>query len=481
MGEEIEYSHFRQNDYTSFQKHLEQETNVLADWFHDRRLSRRPPVAGYELEAWLINSDYIPCPQNEMFLKQANNALLSPELAKFNIELNVPPQRLAGNVLTDFNNSLQQLWSDCEQQASRLNCNILGIGILPTLGDEHLTLDNISTLDRYRALNEQVLRLRKGETIALNIVGNAHLETSHHDVMLEAAATSMQVHIQVPEQLAVRYYNAAIILSAPMVAISANAPFMFGKQLWEETRIPVFEQSVPSGGFAHASHGPVQRVGFGMGYARDSIFECFAENLQHFPIMLPVEYESHVDEMRYLRLHNGTIWRWNRPLIGFDDDGTPHLRIEHRVCACGPSIKDNLANLAFFYGLIHYYATLIDPAESEISFAQSRNNFYCSAQHGINAHVEWLEKKRLKIQKLVLDRLLIESETGLRKLNIDESDIALYLGIIEQRINSGQTGSQWQKQFAARHDNNMQLLTQTYLHNQRSDQPVHLWDLTNNP
>ncbi len=478
MGEEIEYSHFRQHDYARFRKHLTDETAILRDWFTRRQLSSREPVAGYELEAWLIDNRQQPCPHNEAFLKQARNPLLSPELAKFNVELNVPPQTLGGSVLSDFNHSLLQLWAQCEQHAEQLGCNILGIGILPTLKNEDLTLDNISTLDRYRALNEQVLRLRKGRAIALNIVGNQHLQTEHRDVMLEAAATSLQIHIQTPQHLAKRYYNAAIVLSAPMVAISSNSPFLFGKQLWEETRIPVFEQSVPTGGFEDAADGPIQRVGFGMGYARESIFECFEENLEHYPVMLPVEYQETAESLRHLRLHNGTIWRWNRPLIGFDDDGKPHVRIEHRVCASGPSVEDNIANIAFFYGLAHFYATLIEPPEDELSFAQSKHNFYRAAQHGINAQAEWLEGARMKIQKLVLDRLLIESETGLRKLDIDDAAIQHYLGIIEQRMLTAQTGSAWQRIFAQTHQNDMSILTRTYLLNQRDNQPVHSWDFT---
>ena len=476
MGEEIQYSHFRQSDYARFARHLQDETQLLGEWFRHHQFSGKDPVAGYELEAWLIDPRGEPCPHNVPFLQAANNPLLSPELAQFNVELNVPPQHLGDSVLADFSHSLDRLWQQCQQHASQLDCDILGIGILPTLRDEHLTLENMSTLDRYRALNEQVLRLRNGKPIPLNIVGHQHLQSEHMDVMLEAAATSLQIHIQVPQHLAVRYYNAAIALSAPMVAVSANAPFMFGKRLWEETRIPVFEQSVPTGGFDGAAHGPVQRVGFGMGYARESLFECFSENLAHYPIMLPVEYEAAAEKLQYLRLHNGTIWRWNRPLIGFDSDGTPHMRIEHRVCSSGASMQDNIANIAFFYGLVHFYATIAEPVENDLNFAQSRDNFYNAAQHGIDTQVQWTDQQRIKLQKLVLDQLLVEAETGLHKLGIDEKDIRHNLRIIEKRTLNGQTGSQWQKQFAELHQYDMQKLTKQYLHNQRSNVPVHCWD-----
>jgi hypothetical protein len=244
---------------------------------------------------------------------------------------------------------------------------------LPTLQDSDLTLNNISLLDRYRALNEQVLRQRNGVEITLNINGDDHLQVSHKDVMLEAAATSLQIHIQVPQDIAARYYNASILLSAPMVAISANSPCLFGKRLWQETRIPVFEQAVPTGGYGGAAFGPVHRVSFGLDYARRSLFECFQENLEHYPLLLPVHYQDDIGKLKHLRLHNGTIWRWNRPLIGFDEDQTPHLRIEHRVCASAPSTVDDIANIAFYYGLVHFYATLDEPPENIMPFADAKS------------------------------------------------------------------------------------------------------------
>lgn len=476
MGEEIQYSRFKQSDYARFKKSLHDETQILNDWFNNKSFSNSPLVAGYELEAWLIDQAGAPCPNNEQLLQSAHNELLSPELAKFNIELNVKPQLLKSSVLSDFESSLIKLWDQCQTISSHSHCSLLGIGILPTLQDKHLILDNLSTLDRYRALNEQVLVQRNGEPIKLNIVGREHLQTEHLDVMLEAAATSLQIHIQTPQDQAVSYYNASIAASAPLVAVSANSPFLFGKNLWEETRIPVFEQAVATGGFDGAAHGPIQRVSFGSGYARESLFECFSENIEHFPILLPVEYDNDERDLRHLRLHNGTIWRWNRPLIGFDEDGTPHMRIEHRVTATAPSNIDNIANIAFYYGLAHYYANFSEPVDQTIPFPQARDNFYLSAQHGLNAHVVWDDKQHHTMKKLILDRLLIEAETGLQKLFLDEDDIKKYLGVIDERTKSEQTGSVWQRNFASKHQNDMHKLTMTYFDNQKTNQPVHTWD-----
>ncbi|HHO58866.1 MAG TPA: glutamate--cysteine ligase, partial [Thiotrichales bacterium] len=461
MGEEIQYSRFNQNDYRQFEQRLADETDLLRQWFEQQAFARQPLVAGYELEAWLINAQCQPCPDNDRFLDRADNALLSAELARFNVELNVEPEAINASLLQHFEQQLSQLWSHCQQSANAIDCRLLGAGILPTLKDEDLSLKNISSLQRYKALNEQVLRHQRGATIKLNINGAEHLQVEHKDVMLEAAATSLQIHLQVPQALAVRYYNASIIVSSIMVAVGANSPFLFNKQLWEETRIPVFEQSVPTGGLGGAASGPVHRVSFGSDYARESLFECFLENQQHFPVLLPVSFDRPLEQLRHLRLHNGTIWRWNRPLIGFEEDGTPHLRIEHRVIASAPSTLDNIANIAFYYGLVEFYASQQQPPENLLTFADAKDNFYRAAQLGLKHRLRWTDNERHTLQQLVLDRLLLEAEAGLYKLGIDESQSKKYLGIIEARVKSAQTGSAWQQAFAHKHRCDMTLLTRT--------------------
>lgn len=481
MGEEIQYSHFNKTDYQQFLSQLKEETLLLKNWFEKQKLSSSPLMAGYELEAWLINASGNPEAINETFLEKANNALLSPELAKFNIELNVDPEKLSNKVLSNFEDKLNRLWKQCSATAQSLDSHILGIGILPTLQDSDLTLDNISLLDRYKALNEQVLRQRNGLEIELNINGESHLQVIHKDVMLEAAATSLQIHIQVPEDSAARYYNASLLLSAPMVAVSANSPCLFGQRLWQETRIPVFEQAVPTGGYGGAASGPVHRVSFGSNYVRESLFECFQENLEHYPVLLPVHYQADVNQLKHLRLHNGTIWRWNRPLIGFDDDLTPHLRIEHRVCASAPTTIDNIANIAFYYGLAHHYATKDIPPESTMPFAEAKNNFYRAAQLGLKYKTRWFDDKTDTLQNIILNKLLPEAKTGLLGLGIDEADSKRYLSVIEQRVEKNKTGSQWQLDFLNSHQDNRTLLTLQYLKNQTSGRPVHEWDLETTP
>ena len=476
MGQEIKTSQFKLSDFEDFKMALQQESTLLGEWFDGNFFSRQSLVSGYELEAWLISQDYYPSPSNEQFLANANSPLLTQELAQFNIELNSVPLKLDNKMLSECERAFTQHWKFCQQTAKAIDCQLLSIGILPSLKPDHLTMSNISNQVRYRALNEQVLRQRDGELFKLNISGHESIKLTHRDVMLEAASTSLQIHLQVTQEQAIRYYNASILLSAPMVAISANSPFLFGKDLWAETRIPVFEQSVDVGGYAGAAHGPVHRVSFGTAYARNTLMECFEENIQHFPVLLPMNFESEVNAMKHLSLHNGTIWRWNRPLIGFDDDGTPHLRIEHRVIPSGPSIVDNVANMAFYYGLVFYYANMDMPAELQLEFSLARDNFYTAAQHGLDNKINWPGCNRCSIRHLILHRLLDEAESGLRSLGMDEKDIEKYLKVIEARTENKQTGSEWQRKFVKLHGRDMNNLTRVYYRNQQTGEAVHNWD-----
>ena len=476
MGEEITTSHFTTDDFERFKKRLQNETEELRGWFNGQMFSSHKPVAGYEMEAWLINKQSRPAARNEQFLKAANTPLYTAELAQFNIELNAKPANINSKFLSEFESDFQQHWLYCKTVAESIDCRVLSTGILQTLCDEDLSMKNISHMLRYKALNEQVLSQRNGLPLHLNISGHQSLKSEHHNVMLEAAATSLQIHLQAPLDMAHHYYNASLLISAPMVAISANSPYMFGKDLWSETRIPVFEQAVDIGGYSGAAQGPVHRVSFGTGYAHNSLMECFDENLQHFPVLLPMKFADEENRMRTVSLHNGTIWRWNRPLIGFDEDGTPHLRIEHRVIPSGPSVLDNIANMAFYFGLVEYYASGQKPPAELLDFSQVRNNFYTSARHGLDTKINWPDSKRCDMRHLILDKLINHAELGLNQLNLDKKDIEYYLGVIRSRAEQQQTGSQWQREFVARQGNDMQRLLETYYHNQQTGEPVHRWD-----
>jgi len=476
MGEEITTSHFTEDDFMRFKQRLNCETEELRCWFNEHRFSSHQPVAGYEMEAWLIDKQARPAACNGPFLKAANTPLYTAELAQFNIELNAQPANIGANFLSEFESDLQQHWLYCKTIAEGIGCRVLSTGILQTLRDTDLSIKNISPMLRYKALNEQVLLQRKGRPLCLNISGHQSLKSEHYNVMLEAAATSLQIHLQAPIDMAHHYYNASLLISAPMVAISANSPYMFGRDLWSETRIPVFEQAVDIGGYSGAAQGPLHRVSFGTDYAHHSLMECFDENVQHYPVLLPMKFSDDSSRMRTVSLHNGTVWRWNRPLIGFDDDGTPHVRIEHRVIPGGPSMLDNIANMAFYFGLVEYYANGEKPPAELLTFSQARDNFYTSARHGLQTKINWPDSERCDMRHLILNKLINHAELGLNQLKLDAKDIKYYLGVIQSRAELQQTGSQWQREFVARQGGDMQRLLETYYHNQQSGEPVHRWD-----
>lgn len=475
MGQEISFSQFDKADFKLFYQKLKQETDLLKKIIEQKACSNRSPVAGFEIEAWILNKNLQADPINDTFLSTLNNPLVLAELAKFNIELNSTPTPLAGNVFSRMYQQLQTTWDDAYQHAEKTQNKLIMIGTLPTLDTSQLTLANMSNLNRYRALNEQILKFR-GKPINLNIVGNEHLKLEHDDVMLESAASSFQIHIQLSLAIAHHFYNAAIIATAPMVALCANAPFLFTKDLWHESRIPLFEQAIEAGGFDGAVHGPIKRVSFGTGYARQSIFEFFLENLNHFPVILPVNFDTATEAFEHLRLHNGTIWRWNRPLIGFDHDGTPHIRIEHRSPSAGPTTLDTIANAAFFYGLAKNLCDEIMQQGIPVPFSQAKDNFYQAARFGLDSHIIWLGGRKHRLQSLIKTELLPRAMLGLTSLGVTQSDAEDYLDIVAQRIDKKQNGSQWQHQFIkAQATKNFKSMTQSYLKNQQSGRPVSEW------
>jgi len=427
MGQEISLSSFDRADFERFSQRLEEETRLLAGLCAASRLSEDGFVAGFEIEAWLLDHGFFPNPINQQFLAKLAHPLVVPELSRFNVELNCDPLPLSGDVLRRAETALTGLWRHCNAVAHGFDANMVMIGTLPVIRDEDLTLANLSPLERYRALNAEILRQREGRPLVVDIAGEDHLRSEHRDVMLEAAATSFQIHLKTPAALASRYYNASVVASAPLLAACVNAPFLFGRRLWQETRIPLFEQAVsicPPG----AEICPAGRVGFGRHYLRQSLAELFLENLKDHPVLMPELSEEPPANLFHLRLHNGTIWRWNRPLIGFDDDSTPHLRIEHRVVPAGPSVLDTIANAALFYGLVQSLATDAQPPESRLPFDRAYANFYAAARDGLRARLVWLDGRESTARDLLQQELLPVARRGLESLGIAAEDIDFLSG-----------------------------------------------------
>ena len=470
MGDEIARRHFNAEDFTRFRRHLDQETDLVGSLFAHDGFSHRGDIVGFELEAWLVDKAGQPAARNEAFLDELGNPLVVPELAAFNIELNGSPCAMTGRVFARLHDELAATWDACQQTAQSQDLQLAIIGILPTISPALLNSGSMSNMVRYQALNDRVLALRNGAPVLVDIEGSDTLRLSHDDVMLEAATTSFQIHLQCQPELAARTYNAALVASAPMVALAANSPFLFGKSLWAETRIPLFEQAVSVGPRTPA------RVSFGSGYADASLFEVFNENLAEHPILLPSPTGEPAYKLSHIRLHNGTIWRWNRPLLGFDFDGQPHLRIEHRVVPAGPTIPDCIGNAAVYLGLVRALMDAETPIESELDFAAARYNFYAAARQGLDAPLRWRQGMR-GARELLLEELLPAAHAALARLDIPDDDIDRFLGIVTRRVESNTNGAAWQRRWVEKHGADFGALTNAYVEAQQSGEPVHEWSL----
>jgi len=474
MGDEIDRRYFDAEDFSRFRARLDEETLLLRELFSRGEFSERGDVAGFELEAWLVDDAGDPLPDNEKYLAALNSPLVVPELAAFNVELNGSPSALTGKVFSRLFDELNATWQACLQAASAVGCNLVTIGILPTVKEEMLCSEFMSRMVRYHSLNDRVMALRDGRPLAVEIEGDPDLMTSHPDVMLEAATTSFQIHLQCRPERAVRDFNASLVASGPIVAASANSPFLFGHALWDETRIPLFEQSVNVG-----SRYP-SRVNFGRGYVRESLVEIFEENQSDHLILIPNVKDDPPGRFSHVRFHNGTLWRWNRPLIGFDFDGQIHLRIEHRVVPAGPTIKDCIANAAFYFGLVRGFGLDAIPIESRLPFEVARENFYTAARHGLNARLQWLRGSRYEeigVRNLIIDELLPLARRGLESVAIPDSEISEYLEILGARVDSGQNGAAWQRRWVHLNGMDLHAMVQEYRVRQDQGDPVHNWSL----
>lgn len=463
MGEEIESHGFSREDKALFAERLAQETRLLRDLFAHDGFSRQNPMLGFEIETWILDHNYFPAPINQQVLEALDDPLVVPELSRFNVELNCEPLPLAGEVLSRALGDLSKLWARCNAVAHRLDANLVMIGTLPTIRDEDMSLANISPLNRYYALNREVLRQRRGQALRVDIEGRDHLQSEHFDVMLEAATTSFQTHLKAPAGHARAYYNASIAVSAPVLAAAGNAPFLFGKSLWEETRIPLFEQAV-------VAPGP-PRVSMGSGYAAHSLFEVFEENARVYDSLLPMVFDAPAQEFRHLRLHNGVIWRWNRPLVGFDTDGAPHLRIEHRILPAGPTLVDMIANAALYLGLTRALAMGSKDGTGALAFDDAVANFYAAARHGLDARLTWPGAGVVNAGTLLAERLIPMAREGLADFGVAEDG---FLDIVAARVRTRQTGAAWQRRALEKRGDLFKMMA-AYCEGQRCGAPVHEW------
>ncbi|HVI34803.1 MAG TPA: glutamate-cysteine ligase family protein, partial [Gaiellales bacterium] len=408
------------------------------------------------------------------------------ELGQFNVKINVPPAWLREGGLRTFEAHLRRSLNDAEARSSEIGAHQVMIGILPTLAPGHLSPSHMSANPRYRLLSEQILNAR-GEDIRIDVTGPERLITTAESILPEAACTSTQFHVQTsPEQFAA-YWNASQAICAIQLALAANSPYLLGKELWRETRIPLFEQSTDTRAEELKAQGVRPRVWFGERWI-NSVFDLFEENVRYFPALLPITEDEDplavlesggVPKLPELRLHNGTIYRWNRPVYDIAG-GVPHLRVENRVLAAGPTVVDTVANAAFYFGLVRALAESERPLWSQMSFSAAEENFHVAAQHGIDSQIYWPGVGQVRATELTLRRLLPMARDGLAEWGVDSATSERLLGIIEQRCLLGTNGAEWfvrrmhQRSDLERFDALRATLLE-YRELMHTNEPVHTW------
>jgi len=492
MGEDVDARKFTRQDRQLYRAKVRRCLDVFARMLAESKFDFERPMTGLEIEFNLIDEFRDPTMKNAEVLHAIEHEDFQTELGQFNIEINVRPRELAGSTSHDLEAELRASLNDAEQRARTVGAHIVMIGMLPTLTPEHLTLDALSANPRYTLINEQIFAAR-GEDLHIDIEGPEHLQTSADTIALEAACTSVQFHLQVSPASYADNWNAAQAMAGVQLAMGANSPFLFGKELWRETRIALFEQTTDTRSEELKEQGVRPRVWFGDRWI-NSIFDQFEENVRFFPALLPIcDDEDPLEalnrgdtpKLAELRMHNGTIYRWNRPVYDVYEN-RPHLRVENRVLPAGPTVVDILANGAFYYGLLRILAEEDRPLWSRMSFTAAQDNFLQGARHGINAKIYWPGLGEAPATELVLRRLLPMAHEGLARWQVDTAVAERLLGIIEQRCITGMNGAEWQVQTfhqlddhrpgLGRHEALREMLGR-YTEHMHSNQPVHTWEI----
>ncbi len=490
MGEDVERTSFSGTDRQRYRAKVRRCLDVFSRMLSEAKFEFDRPMTGLEIELNLVDAAQDPAMRNADVLNAIANDQFQTELGQFNIEINLPPRVLGDRNVADLEDEIRTSLNDAEERSSKLGAHMVMIGTLPTLRPEHLTHDALSANPRYALLNEQIFQAR-GEDLPIRIDGVEKLSTYADTIAPEAACTSVQFHLQVSPQQYPAAWNAAQAIAGVQVALGANSPFLFGKELWRETRIALFEQATDTRSEELKAQGVRPRVWFGERWIT-SIFDQFEENVRYFPALLPITDDEDPLEvldrgdtpsLAELRMHNGTIYRWNRPVYDVFR-GKPHIRVENRVLPAGPSVVDTLANGAFYYGLVRTLSSEDRPIWTRMSFAAAQDNFTNGARDGIDAVLYWPGEGEVPATELVLRRLLPMAYAGLESWGVDSGVRDRLLGIIEARCKLHTNGAEWQARTfheidadqrpLDRHDALREMLRR-YIEHMHTNEPVHTW------
>ena len=497
MGQEVDRTTFSRHDRQRYRANVHRCLDALTLMLREHPFARDEPMTGLEVELNLVGEDLGPAMVGSAVLDSLGSAEFQTELGRWNLELNLPPRPLPGDQWRHFEQQLLDELAMARAKAQDHGTQLAVIGILPTLRDHHLVEDAISPDERYRVLNEQMLTSR-GEPLRVDITGGdplatapEHLVADFDSIAPEAACTSMQLHLQVPPESFPAYWNAAQCLASVQLALGANSPFFLGARLWSETRIPLFEQSCDVRPPELRNQGVRPRVWFGEKWIT-SVLDLFEENSRYFPGLIPrtddvdplAELDAgRVPELDELKLLNGTVWRWNRPVYDIAG-GVPHLRVENRVLPAGPTAVDMVANALFFYGVLRVLVEAERPLWSYMSFDAAHENFTGAARLGMDATMYWPGTGWIRPDELVLRKLLPMAAEGLARWGVAPEVCERYLPVIERRCVTRRTGASWQLATVAAleatgMDRGAALsgMFTRYLEHSATNEPVHAWPI----
>ena len=490
MGEQNIVKNASEEARQAFMKSLLEEVRALEAMLDKGMVESGVSRIGAEQEMFLINRAHQPALTALDVLDKLDDERFTHELGLFNIEANLSVQEFKTDCLSRMEAEAQEVYAKARKAAHQCDSEIALVGILPTLTKDNLGLDSMVPIPRYHALNDAFMALR-GQNLQFTINGMDQLIVNHDNLMVEACNTSFQVHFQVSPKDFARLYNIAQVVTAPLLAASVNSPILLGKRLWHETRISVFEYSVDARSTTHQARGLKPRVHFGNHWVDNSVTEIFKEDIARFRVLLTTETEDDplamvaqgiAPKLKALCLHNGTVYRWNRACYGVHN-GIPHLRIENRVIPSGPTVIDEIANTAFFVGMMAGMSDQYDDIRDEITFQDVKANFMAAARAGIRAQMNWFGDTHMPARKLILDELLPLAEHGLKKYGVDQKDIDKYLGVLGDRVSTRRNGARWalesleEMKGQGTEDQRMRCLVSSMVDQQTTGRPISEWVL----
>ncbi|HMB62035.1 MAG TPA: CBS domain-containing protein [Eudoraea sp.] len=488
MGEQVVKRLTKSSDRSIYIRQLLRDIDALEKMLEQDLFQKKPVRIGVEQEFCLVNEQWEPSNSATEILKALDDPRFTSELTLYNLEINLDPLPLTGPCFSEMHGQLNSLLEKADVTAAKYKVRVLLTGILPTLRPPYLSMQYMTPMKRYKILNDAIKAIRKKD-IELHIRGVDEINLHHDSIMYEGCNTSFQAHLQIDPDDFRDTYNWAQAIAGPILSICANSPMLMGRELWEETRIALFTQSVDTRASTFLLNEREPRVGFGNAWATGSAADFFKDSIIRFRSLMSADFESDstseleggsIPKLKALALHNGTVYKWNRLCYGVTD-GTPHLRLENRYLPSGPSTKDEIANLMFWVGVMRGRPREFDSLHKKMDFKDAKSNFFNAARYGMAAQFYW-DNRLISSQELLLDHLLPMAYRGLYSTNVEPKDAEHYLSVIENRIRT-QNGSRWivngYRKLRADHKvpDALKILTATMYQRQQKGYTVDAWQL----